>query len=257
MKGACVELGPLMATVSRLSIQPASLTPDDVVMPDAMLLLPPPPDSSCRVLWGTSHPRSARIQSLCEFYRLRGYEKQHVLFRGKDEATGELGIAAVGKWPDHANLCLVMFVIKGLEYQLVSLSRVDQPTAFLAEQRPALSWQMVPDSAAATLRSHLLGIESRLSRRTLNVAVVFASRDQWRESDMFDTPMLESHRELMQALGEEVEVDDAWTGHHTGGLPLGKKAYYASFRGFEVCMHVATLLSTDERRQVRSWGCYS
>ncbi len=251
MKGACVGLGPLMASASRVSIQPANQAPDDVVMPDSMLLLPPPPDSNCRIVWGSSHPAPARIKSLSEFYRLRCYEKQHVVFCGKNEDGSEVGIVAVGKWPDHANQCLVVYIIKALEYELVQHSQVQDAAVFVAERRPKMTWEPVPEGPAVHLKSHVLGIESKLSRRTLNVAVVFASMDQWRESDMFDTPMQPSHRELMLALGEEVEIDNTWAGQHNGGLPLGKRAYYTSFRGFEICMHVASLLSTDERRQVR------
>jgi hypothetical protein len=32
------------------------------------------------------------------------------------------------------------------------------------------------------------------------------------------------------------------------GLPIGKQCYYASYCGFEIVMHVASLLSTDEVR---------
>ena len=220
-------------------------------MPDFMLLLPPPPDSNCRVIWGTSHARPARVRSLAEFYRLKMFEKTHVVFCGKRDNNGavELAIAAVSKWSDLASQCLVVFVIRNLEYEFVHSSKVENPLAFLMERQPLYMWQAGPEEPSVNLKAQVLGIESKLSRRSLNLAVVFASRDQWRESDMFDTPMQESHRALMNVLGHPMEVDETWIGQHTGGLAMGKKCFYSSFRGFEICMHVSSLLSTDERRQ--------
>jgi hypothetical protein len=253
IQGDCLDLAPLMCSLSRLSdtarikSKGRSGTISDQPMPDSTLMLPPPPDSNCKIIWGVAIAPSAKIYSRTENYRLKMYEKAHSVFCGTKAEDGELAIACVSKWPETSQ-CLTLLVSKSFEYEFVNQSKLEDHLAYVVGRYPQYTWKRVPEAYAVHMRSHVLGMEMRLTRRCINCAVVFASKDQWREEDMFDTPMSDVHRDFLRAIGKEMRLTDDWE-HHNGGLPSGKSVYYTSFRGFEIVFHVASMLTKDERRQ--------
>ena len=253
LRGDCLDLAPLMCSLSRLSdttrlsYSAGNRSLDNQVMVDSTLLLPPPPDSECRILWGVSRPPPARISSRTEYYRMKMYEKAHSVFCGEHRTTGDYAFACVSKWPD-ASLCLTLLVSERFDYEMVPQSKLESHLEYVQNHWKEYQWKSVAESYSVHLRSHILGMEMRLTRRCINCAVVFATRDQWREEDMFASTMTETHKTVLECLGEDMLLTDDWE-HHTGGLPPGKRVRYTSFRGFEIVFHVTASLSQDEQRQ--------
>ena len=105
------------------------------------------------------------------------FEKTHSLLLGQGGA-GKLALVAVGKWAEAASgRCLVVLATDRLEYEYVHPSQVESPAAFVAARLPEYSWSAPPEgSATLNLKAQLLGVESRLSKRTLNLG----KRQIWR-----------------------------------------------------------------------------
>ena len=254
LKGACVDLAPLMCSLSRLSdtarlsYSTGRRSLDSQVMVDTALMLPPPPDSECRIIWGVSKAPAAKIRSRTEFYRMKMYEKAHTVFGGeRRDGSGEIALACVAKWPD-ASQCLTLCISSSFLYEMVPQSKLESHGEYVQERHKDFIWTSVPESYAVHLRSHILGMEMRLTRRSVNCAVVFATQDQWKEEDMFASIMTDTHKSVLNCIGEEVVLPEDWE-HHSGGLPPGKRMYYSSFRGYEIVFHVASMLTQDEQRQ--------
>ncbi len=109
------------------------------------------------------------------------------------------------------------------------------------EARPLYVWSALPAAAVRVSKLHILGLEARLGpRRSFSVGMIFGSQNQWKEQDMFETTLSPLHTTFLRSLGEELEVID---------LSVHRLKLATNFYGFEVNLHVAPLLSPDERRQ--------
>ena len=113
-----------------------------------------------------------------------------------------------------------------------------------------MEWKHVSSTSdKAHLSSRLWMLESRLAKsQKLNVAVFFHGQQEGLESEAF--------AKFLRIICSEVSGEN-WK-HHDGGvlsfMNKGEKEspstlFYTSWRGFEICFHVSTRMSTDMERQ--------
>lgn len=220
-------------------------------MPDTTVLLPAPPDSDAVIVWGIADAPPARILARTEIYRLKMYERGHDVFFGENPETKILALACVSRWADSSFYLVIMFSLS-IQQEFFPQHQVDQEGALplLQSKWPEFIWRTsLMEASSIVVKAQVLGLEAKLSRRHLTIAVVFATANQWKEQDMFETPWNDSHAEVMQVLGDVIDMKD-WD-HFSGGFITGqsRRTYYTSFRGYEIVFHVAPMLSKDERRQ--------
>ncbi len=98
------------------------------------------------------------------------FEKTHTLLVGHGKDNKDLAMAAISKWPDLTNKCLCVFVTRALDYEYVHTSLLENSLAFVSEKFPAFHWAVSNDGPSTlNLKAHMLGIESKLSKRSLNL----------------------------------------------------------------------------------------
>jgi hypothetical protein len=239
----------------------------NVLMPDALLLMPSPPDAETFVLWGQSQPSALCLKNDPELYRREFLEKAHDVYMGEhrtnssgssssltassaaEEGSTIYSICCVHKYPDAVGVHPGL-MISGAGFARTSFSGKEFEAGIvdaLMARDASMHWTQAPDALNVIMRPLLLALETRMSRKQLSVAVVFGSSGQWKESDMFETTAIAPHqRALLESLGREV---DAATWPHFTGMQTGRCYYTTFWGGWEIVFHVAPLMSADERRQ--------